>query len=183
MKWAVLGGRDCNPMSWPGCSSSELPLTGPKWVRHREVGGDRLHFMPGGKRWGLLNNWQGQREGGPGEDTVGECLSLPVQAARCQPWPWEVLAHTGLGRLQSLPSSCARNALTKQPADVEHFCFTYFYFLIIIIFIYFYFFVNATVILDARPPLTLPQKSLQQEEIWGCSQRLRTFYKAACFIF
>lgn len=74
--------------------------------------------------------------------------------------------HTGLGQLQPRPRLCARNALTKQPADVLHFCFTYFNFLIIIIFIYFYFFVNVTVILDARAPLTLPQKSLQQEEIW-----------------
>lgn len=139
-------GQDCRLMSSCPMALALNTIMHPKWVGHKEGHGERS-CIPClvTRRGGGSRNSQGQREGGPGEGTAPESLSLPVGRAGAS--IALRAAQTGLGQCPPLPSPCARNTSTEQAAaNVLHFCFTHFFF----------FLAKVTMILDARAPQTLP---------------------------
>lgn len=127
-----------------------------------EEGRQKLYVGPGGEV-GQLRELAGTEGGRPWRGNRG-LSQLPRRDGAAS-----VRIRGSFRQPQPLSSWCAQNALTKQPADALHFCFTYF--------------VRKTDNdLRCQSPSNSSTESLQQEEIWGCNQRLTSSYKAVFHI-
>ena len=99
--WRQPGSQE--PRSCPTYCGSEphhAPKTAKSGWNTGEGVREKLHLVPGGGRWPR------ELAGREGEN---DCQPLSIALGG---------TGTGCGLLQSLPCSCARNALTKQPGDV-----------------------------------------------------------------